>query len=156
METMIVNQQNKVEIDDQLENKILAVADAAAKLLDIAADTELSILLVDNAYIKKLNSIYRGQNVATDVLSFAMNELGEDEPDLEFPGEPNILGDIVISMEKAQDQSEEYGHSLAREAGFLTAHGILHLLGFEHDSEAGDKTMQDLQEKILHSVKLER
>ncbi len=156
METMIINQQTKVEFDAQLENKILAVVNAAAKLHNLSTETELSILLVDNAYIKKLNSMYRGQNVATDVLSFAMNELGEDEPDMDFPGEPNILGDIIISMEKAQSQSEDYGHSLAREVGFLTAHGILHLLGYEHDSDTGDKVMQDLQEKILQSVSLER
>lgn len=156
METMIINQQTEVEFDEQLENTILAVANAAAKLQNLSPGTELSILLVDNAYIKKLNSMYRGQNVATDVLSFAMNELGEDEPDLEFPGEPNILGDIVISMEKAQSQSEEYGHSLAREIGFLTAHGILHLLGFEHDSDTGETVMQDTQEKILQSVNLGR
>lgn len=156
METVIINQQTKVEFDTQLENKVLAVADAAAKLHDLSPETELSILLVDNDYIKKMNSMYRGQNVATDVLSFAMNELGEDEPDMDFPDEPNILGDIIISMERARSQSEEYGHSLAREVGFLTAHGILHLLGYEHDSDSGDKTMQNLQEKILLSTNLER
>ncbi len=155
METMITNQQTRVEFDQYLENTITAVADAAARLHDLGPDTELSILLVDNDFIKKLNALYRGQDKATDVLSFAMNELGEEEPADESGG-TNILGDIVISLEKALEQSEEYGHSLAREVGFLTAHGLLHLLGLEHDTESGDQDMQAWQEKILQSVNLER
>ena len=155
METMITNQQTRVECDQHLENTITAVANAAARLHDLGPDTELSILLVDNDFIRKLNALYRGQDKATDVLSFAMNELGEEEPADESGG-INMLGDIVISLEKALEQSEEYGHSLAREVGFLTAHGMLHLLGFEHDTEAGDRDMQAWQEKILQSVNLER
>lgn len=155
METMITNQQTRVEFDQHLEDTIIAVANAAARMHDLGPDTELSILLVDNEYSRKLNSLYRGQDTATDVLSFAMNELGEDEPAYQSE-ETNILGDIVISLEKAAEQSKEYGHSLAREVGFLTAHGLLHLLGFEHDTESGDRDMQAWQEKILQSTNLER
>jgi len=85
-----------------------------------------------------------------------MNELAEDEPDFDFSNDLNVLGDIVISLEKAQSQSEEYEHSLARELGFLVAHGMLHLLGYDHESQEEEKVMRDLQEKILKSVKLER
>lgn len=155
METMITNQQTRVEFDRRLEDTITAVAAAAARLHGLGPDTELSILLVDNNYIRKLNSLYRGEDRATDVLSFAMNELGEDEPAYES-GEINMLGDIVISLEKALQQSEEYGHSVTREIGFLTAHGLLHLLGFEHDTETGDRDMQEWQEKILRAANLER
>jgi len=155
VETMITNQQTRVEFDQHLENAITAVANATARLHNLGPDTELSILLVDNSFIRKLNAFYRKQDKATDVLSFAMNELGEDEPADESGG-TNILGDIIISLEKALEQSEEYGHSLAREVGFLTAHGMLHLLGFEHDTESGDQEMQAWQEKILQSVNLGR
>lgn len=111
---------------------------------------------MDNRYIKELNLIYRNQNRVTDVLSFAMNEHTEDEPDYDFSNDLNVLGDIVISLEKAKSQSEEYGHSLERELGFLVAHGMLHLLGFDHETEAEEEAMHNLQEKILQSVNLER
>jgi len=156
MDTMIINQQNKIPYSKELQNVITSVADATSKLCKFPKKTELSILLVDNSYIKDLNFIYRSQNNVTDVLSFAMNELAEDEPDFDFSSGLNVLGDIVISLEKAQSQSEEYGHSLAREVGFLVVHGILHLIGYDHESEAEEKVMRDLEEKILKSVKLER
>jgi len=156
LETMIINQQNKVSYSKDLEKVITSVVNAAAKLRNVPANSEVSILLVDNSYIQELNLIYRDQDKDTDVLSFAMNELAEDEPDFDFSNELNVLGDIVISMEKAQSQSEEYGHSMARELGFLAAHGMLHLLGFDHDTEAEEKVMRELQEKVLKSVNLER
>ena len=156
MDTMIINQQDKVKYSTGLQKTINNVANAIAKMRNLPLKSELSILLVDNNYIKDLNLIYRNQNSATDVLSFAMNELAEDEPDFDFSNELNVLGDIVISMEKAQAQSEEYGHSMEREIGFLVAHGMLHLLGFDHDTEAEEKAMHDLEEKILQSINLER
>ena len=156
MDTMIINQQDKVNYNSELENTIIKVVNATAKLRQVPRKSELSILLVDNDYIRDLNSIYRNQNHATDVLSFAMNELAEDEPAFDFSNELNVLGDIVISLEKAQAQSEEYGHSLAREVGFLVAHGMLHLLGFDHDTDDAEKMMRELQEKILQTVNLER
>ena len=156
MDTMIINQQNKIPYNKELQNVITCVADATAKLCKLPKKSELSILLVDNSYIKDLNFIYRSQNNVTDVLSFAMNELAEDEPDFDFSPDLNVLGDIVISLEKAQSQSEEYNHSLAREMGFLVVHGMLHLLGYDHESEEEEKVMHDLEEKILKSVKLDR
>lgn len=156
METMIIDQQNKVSYNEELQNVITSVASAAAKLHNLPEKSELSLLLVDDSYIQELNSIYRGQNSVTDVLSFAMNELSEDEPDFDFSNDLNVLGDIVISLEKAQSQSEEYGHSLSRELGFLVAHGMLHLMGFDHETEVEEKVMRELEEKILQSVKLER
>lgn len=156
METMIINQQTKIKYTKELQKTINNVVNAIVKQRKLPRNSELSILLVDNKYIQELNLIYRQQNCATDVLSFAMNELAEDEPDYDFSNELNVLGDIVISMEKAQDQCEEYGHSLEREVGFLVAHGMLHLLGFDHETEAEEKAMHDLEEKILQSINLER
>lgn len=156
METMIINQQSKIKYDRELQKTITAVVKATAQLMKVPRKSEVSILLLDNKHIKELNLLYRAKDQATDVLSFAMNELAEDEPEYDFAQELNVLGDIVISLEKAQAQSEEYGHSMARELGFLVAHGMLHLLGFNHETEAEEQVMRDLQEKILQSVNLER
>lgn len=156
METMIIDQQNKVNYNKELHDVIINVVNAATKMQKLPKNSEVSFLLVDDSYIQELNMVYRNQNVPTDVLSFAMNDLSEDEPDFDSTPELNILGDIVISLERAQAQSEEYGHSLNRELGFLVAHGMLHLLGYDHETEAEEKVMRELEEKILHSVKLER
>lgn len=156
METPIINQQNKVNYTRELQQVIKKVANTVARTVKLAKNTEASILIVDNNYIQELNLIYRGQNTPTDVLSFAMNELGEDEPDIDFSGEVNVLGDIVISLEKALEQSQEYGHSLERELGYLVVHGMLHLLGYDHETEGERKLMRELEEKILSAAKLER
>ncbi len=156
METLIINQQDKIHYNKNLQRVILNVVKETARLHKLPANTELSVLLVDNRYIQELNFLYRGINQATDVLSFAMNELGDEEPDFDFSGEVYVLGDIVISLERAQEQSEAYGHSLERELGFLMAHGMLHLLGYDHENDEEEKAMCLLQEKILKSLKLER
>ncbi|HCF48860.1 MAG TPA: rRNA maturation RNase YbeY [Syntrophomonas sp.] len=156
METLIINQQNRVNYTRAMQKTILGVASAVAKMAKIGNNTELSILIVDNSYMQELNFIYRQQNRPTDVLSFAMNELVDEDPDLDVEGEVNALGDIVISLEKALSQSEEYGHSLERELGYLVAHGMLHLLGYDHETEAERELMRNLEEKIMQKVKLER
>ncbi len=156
METMIINQQNKINYTREMQQVILNVANAVAKMVKLSPNTELSVMIVDNSYIKELNLIYRGENNPTDVLSFAMNELSEEEMDLDLPGEVNVLGDIVVSLEKAASQSKEYGHSVERELGYLIAHGMLHLLGYDHENEEERSLMRNLEEKIMHKVKLER
>ncbi|ABI68867.1 rRNA maturation RNase YbeY [Syntrophomonas wolfei] len=156
METMIINQQNKINYTKEMQQVILNVANAVAKMVKLSPNTELSVMIVDNSYIKELNLIYRGENNPTDVLSFAMNELSEEEMDLDLPGEVNVLGDIVVSLEKAVSQSEEYGHSAERELGYLIAHGMLHLLGYDHENEEERNLMRNLEERIMHKVKLER
>jgi len=153
---MIINQQNKIAYTREMQQVILNVINAVAKLVRLPKNTEVSVMVVDNSYIQELNLIYRQQNRPTDVLSFAMNELGEEEPDYDFGGEVNILGDIVVSLEQAQVQAEEYGHSLNRELGYLIAHGMLHLLGYDHENEDEKKLMRNLEEKVMRSVKLER
>jgi probable rRNA maturation factor len=156
METMIINQQNKINYTKELQQVILNVVNATAKLAKLPKNSEVSILLVDNGYIKELNLIYRNRNVPTDVLSFAMNELADDEPEYDNIGEVNLLGDIVISLEQAVTQSQDYGHSLARELGYLVAHGMLHLLGYDHENDEEARGMRHLEEKIMQAVKLER
>lgn len=156
METMIINQQDKINYNKAMQQVILRVVKTLTKLGSIPPNTELSILLVDNNYIKDLNFIYRKKNEPTDVLSFAMNELSEGEPNIAFNEELNVLGDIVISLEKAEEQRLEYGHSFERELGFLVAHGMLHLLGYDHENEEEEKVMRQLEKKILQAAKLER
>jgi probable rRNA maturation factor len=156
LETMIINQQAQVKYGRELQKVITAVVKATSQLMNLPRKSEVSILLLDNQHIQELNMLYRNQNWATDVLSFAMNELVEDEPDYDSGDEVNVLGDIVVSLEQAQIQSEEFGHSLARELGFLVTHGMLHLLGFDHETETEEKAMRELEEKILQSVNLER
>lgn len=156
MDTMIINQQDKVPYSKELKNSILRVVKSTEKIIRLPANTELSIMLVDNVYIKELNLMYRQQNRPTDVLSFAMNEISSDEPRYDEDEEINVLGDIVISLETALAQSEEYGHSLQRELGFLVAHGILHLLGYNHETEAETQAMESLQTRIMKMAKMER
>jgi probable rRNA maturation factor len=156
MEIMIINQQNKINYGKELQQIIVNVCNTVAKVSHLPKNSEVSIMIVDNSYIQELNFIYRQQNRPTDVLSFAMNELSDEEPEYDSSLEVNILGDIVISMEQAALQSQEYDHSLERELGYLVAHGMLHLLGYDHELEEEAQVMRTLEEKIMQSVKLER
>ena len=110
-------------------------------------DTELSVTFVDNERIKELNSLYRGKNKETDVLSFPMFD------DFSNIGMGNIkipLGDIVISLEKAAKQGYEIGHSIYHEVAFLCVHSILHLLGYDHEtSKEDEKEMIRKQKEIM-------
>ncbi len=120
---------------------------------DFGKDAEVSVRFVDDLTIKDLNKDHRGLAKPTDVLSFGQLE-GMDMP--RIPGEPVLLGDVVISLERALDQAAEYGHSLQREVGFLTAHGALHLLGYDHGTPEEERVMMELTESILSSLGLHR
>jgi probable rRNA maturation factor len=118
---------------------------------------EVGVLWADDAYIRTLNRDYRGKDCATDVLSFAMQDEGEDEPVLEDdPLAEILLGDIVISLETAQRQAEEYGHGMDREIAFLLVHGMLHLLGYDHGEESERQVMRQEEEKILAALDIQR
>lgn len=156
MEIMIINQQNIVNYNKEMQHLITNVVNNTAKLGRLPKNTEVSILIVDNSYIQELNFIYRSQNKPTDVLSFSMNETNDIEPNYDEVGEVNLLGDIIISLEQALVQSKEYGHSLERELGFLVAHGMLHLLGYDHETEEERMVMHSLEEKVMQVTKLER
>lgn len=109
-----------------------------------------NIIFVDNDYIQKLNKQYRGIDKVTDVISFAL------EDDKTFNPEERVLGDIYISLDKATSQALEYGHSLTRELCFLSVHGLLHLLGYDHMNSADEKIMFSLQDKILEEAGITR
>jgi probable rRNA maturation factor len=113
-------------------------------------DAEVSVLLTDDAGIAELNRLYRGREGPTDVLSFAQREGEGADP------EDPVLGDIVISIERARAQAAEYGHSVAREVGFLAVHGLLHLLGYDHETPEEEAVMMARTEAILSPLGLTR
>lgn len=150
------NDQNKIELTTALRNTVKKAIVAALDYQEIDFPVEISLSFVDNEKIHELNKEYRGKDAPTDVLSFPMFENGEIEYDDESD-EPCAIGDIVISLEKAVEQAEEYGHSLEREAAFLAVHSVLHLLGFDHEvSEEDDEYMKESAEEILSSIGLRR
>lgn len=128
----------------------------AAEVEGIEAGSELSVTFITNDEIQQINHEYRGKNVSTDVISFAMEELGEGEMAIEVEGAPRMLGDIIISVERAKEQAADYGHSEERELGFLAIHGFLHLLGYDHIDVVDEQEMTEKQEAILQSFGLRR
>ncbi|CAG7606064.1 Endoribonuclease YbeY [Paenibacillus solanacearum] len=136
------------------------------------SDGEVALTFVDDEAIRELNKQYRGLDKPTDVLSFAMQEIGDEELEIiygeddfedsddadgeEEDGFEEPLGDIVISVPRAIAQAEEYGHSVDRELGFLFVHGFLHLIGYDHQTEEEEKAMFGKQEQILQKAGLTR
>ena len=140
---------SKFEEYSDYEEQYLGLMEVALKTLDIKCDPIVSVSFVDNRYIHKINKKYRGIDRPTDVISFAFLDDGHQyDKVLHKPGVV-ALGDIYISVEKAEEQAKEYGHSIKRELSFLFVHGLLHLLGYDHMNEEDEKVMFDLQEKIL-------
>lgn len=135
---------------------IQRLLDFAAQKEGVTSEAELSINFVDNKEIQVLNRNYRQKDTPTDVISFAMQESNEDEMEIIGADGPLVLGDIVISVDKAKEQSIEYDHSLERELGFLAVHGFLHLLGYDHMKEEDEKKMFSRQEEILGEFGVER
>ena len=115
----------------------------------------MSLTFTDNEGIRELNREYRGIDRETDVLSFPMYDFaGGEKPEPPFPA---TLGDIVLSLEKAQAQADEYGHSFERETAFLCVHSTLHLLGYDHElSDDDDRDMRRRQDGIMEILKLSR
>ena len=156
METWIINKHRIAEPTKGLETIIKKAADTVAEVCGLNDNCEVSVFLTDNQYIHELNYLYCGKNYPTDVLSFAMQEKGVGEPNFDFPEDENILGDIVISVEKAEEQSKEYGHSFERELVYLTVHGFLHLLGYSHEKEPTEREMRRMEELVLEALNLGR
>lgn len=155
----------RLEIDvlDETNTLLQDEMDEIEKLLNFAAgkrdvepESEISLTFVTNERIHEINLEYRQKDKATDVISFAMEELGEGEIEVVGADQPRILGDIIISIPKAKEQAEEYGHSFLRELGFLAVHGFLHLLGYDHETEEDEKIMFSLQRELLDEYGLQR
>ncbi len=161
MSVLIDNRQDKVTVDEAMEALVTQVVDKVLAYEECEEEYEVSISFVGNDEMRSLNNEYRGIDKETDVLSFPMVEFTDDELEEEYEDDDYIdeeiaLGDIVISMEKVLEQSEEYGHSFNRELAFLLVHGMLHLLGYDHEDETTEKEMFDKQETILKEMNLIR
>jgi len=152
MPVLVSNLQEEVAVDDNFTSFLTGVAREVLKNEGYGDEAEISLVFVDDAYIKGLNLHYRGIDRPTDVLSFAMQE-GVPVPSLE---EGIILGDVVISLQAAGRQAGEYGHSFQREAAYLTVHGLLHLLGYDHRDNEEQRVMRQKEEEILSRLKLNR
>ena len=113
---------------------------------------EFNVIIINNEEIHKINKEYRGIDRPTDVISFAL----EDYKDIKYENDYRVLGDIYISIDKVKEQAKEYGHSEKRELSFLTCHGLLHLLGYDHMEKEEEKVMFGKQEKILEELGITR
>ena len=161
------NRQEKIEVTDEFINKIEDICEFALKEEGVDLDYQISLLFVDNNAIKEINNETRGIDRETDVLSFPMLDFEENKVykdiylDFEFDetfkdGNELILGDMVLSLEKALEQSKEYGHSYEREVCYLVVHSILHLLGYDHMIEEDKKKMRKREEEILNKLDIRR
>jgi len=143
MEVYIDNRQKEIEINDELIELVKKVMKECLILEEKTTDYEISLSFVNDQEIQKLNREYRNVDSSTDVLSFPMED--------DFSSSPiPILGDIIISLEKALSQGKEYGHSFNREVAYLTAHSMFHLLGYNH-IEKNEK--QIIRKKKKHIIK---
>ena len=151
--SLYIDTQNVPEPEQAQILLLEQAAQAVFTQLQLSNPAEISLLFTDDEGIRELNRDYRDKDAATDVLSFAMCE-GEDL----FTAPPNmplLLGDIIISCPRAAAQAEAYGHSLQRETTFLFVHGLLHLLGYDHErSEQDEQEMFALQDVIMEALEL--
>lgn len=152
MSLIISNDQTKIEVLEEWQDKLEEITRLFFDREKISYDTEVSLVFVDNESISKLNKAYRDKDRETDVLSFPLLE-GEINQDLDMDV---LLGDIVISLEKAEEQAHEFRHSLSREIFYLYLHGLLHLIGYDHLKEEDKKKMREQEEKILQDLEITR
>lgn len=153
MPVLVSNLQEEIPAEENLIKLVEAVILESLRAEDYSPDAEIGLIFVDDAYINSLNAEYRGVDKPTDVLSFALNE-GEPMPEDEEA--EDLLGDIVISLPAARRQAEEYDHSFEREVAYLTAHGTLHLLGYDHQTDADREIMREKEEAVLNRLNLTR
>ena len=163
----IDDRQEKIKPTEELIDKIKATIDFALKEEGVKIPYQISLLFVDNEEIREINKENRNIDKVTDVLSFPMLDYEEEKVfkdmylNYEFDetfkdGDELVLGDIVLSLERALEQSIEYNHSFEREASYLVVHSVLHLLGYDHMEEEERKDMEKRQEEILTKTKYTR
>ena len=152
LRVIIANNQKKIKVPTGMRMLIRRCCHAVLQLEEFSESAEISVTFTDNEGIRELNRQYRNIDSATDVLSFPMGENGEYDTNLETGAK--ILGDVVISLEKAKEQSEAFGHSLQREVGYLTAHSVLHLLGYDHVEKLEKVRMREKEELIMERLGL--
>lgn len=163
----IDDRQDKIKVTEELINSIEKIINYALKEEEVNIETEVSVIFIDNETIKTINNEQRNIDKITDVLSFPMLDYPENKVYKEVYSGHNfkemdmddgcvILGDIVLSLERAEEQSIEYGHSFVREVCYLTIHSVLHLLGYDHMVEEDKIRMRKREEEILESFNIVR
>ena len=158
VKVVISNDQKAVKIPTGIRMLIRRCCHAVLELENFEGSAEVSVRFVDNEQIRELNKQYRNIDKETDVLSFPMfekDELVQKIKEKSFEHE-DVLGDIVISIPKVEEQAKEYGHSFERELSYMVVHGFYHLMGYDHIKEEDKKEMRPKEEKILNDLKIIR
>ncbi|WOO36426.1 rRNA maturation RNase YbeY [Anaerocolumna sp. AGMB13020] len=164
--TLNIEYETEIKLEIDYETIISKVVDMAMDTEECPYEAELNVILTDNEEIRNINKSYREVDAPTDVLSFPMVDYEtpadfshlEDNSDDYFNPETGelLLGDIIVSVEKVTAQAQEYGHSEERELGFLVAHSMLHLFGYDHMEEEERKAMEEKQRIILDKLGITR
>lgn len=161
------NRQEKIEVTEEFTEGLKKVINFALKEEEVDLECEVSLLFVDNNEIREINNETRQIDRETDVLSFPMLDYenkkifkecykNHEFSESDFDGEELVLGDIVLSLEKALEQSKEYNHSYEREASYLVVHSVLHLLGYDHMEDEDKVIMRKREEEILGKLNIIR
>ena len=149
---IISNSQKEVKIPTGLRMLVRRCCNAVPRMENFQGAAEVSVTFANNEQIHELNKMHRNVDAPTDVLSFPMGEDGKY--DIDPATNAKILGDIVISMEKAVEQADRFGHTLQREVGYLTAHSMLHLLGYDHEEPLEKVHMREKEELVMTQLGL--
>lgn len=155
LKVYVKNNQTEVKVPVGIRMLIRRCCQAVLTHENFGSPAEVSVSFVSNDEIKKLNKIYRGKDSVTDVLSFPLGENGVYDKNNDTGA--CMLGDVVIALETAVKQAQMYGHSLEREIGFLTVHSMLHLLGYDHETNPlQERIMREKEEQILDNIGISR
>lgn len=154
--TVWIDNRTHEEFSKELEQVIETIVKESLEYEDFDRECEISVSIVDNQEIQEINAQFRNIDRPTDVLSFPQLSFEEGEQADVNENNEIILGDIIISFEKAKEQAKEYGHSLKREIAFLTAHSMLHLMGYDHMEPEEEKEMFAKQKEILIQARIPR
>lgn len=153
IKVIISNRQKQVKIPTGVRMLIRRCCHAVLQMEEIHGSVEISVSFVDNEQIREMNRQYRQKDSATDVLSFPLGENGEY--DINHETGAKVLGDIVISVPKVVEQARTYGHSFEREIAYLTAHSMLHLLGYDHEQGGLERVrMREKEEYVMRELGL--
>ena len=150
---IITNSQKEVKIPTGMRMLVRRCCNAVLRMEKFPYSAEISVTFVDNHEIRKLNAEYRNKDIETDVLSFPMGENGVYDEN--HATGAKILGDVVISIPKALEQAQLYGHSFEREVGYLTVHSVLHMLGYDHENGGLERVrMREKEEYVMDELGL--
>ena len=157
MNIIINNDQKKIAIENSLLERMKQIGILTLSIAGATKNYEVSVLICDDKFIQTINKQYRKVDRPTDVLSFALFEDEDGDEPLYFSKyDKIILGDILISAERAKEQSKDFCHSFFREICYLLVHGILHLLGYNHEADSDKQIMRKIEEKVLIKMDISR